>query len=163
MKPIGLQDDLKAEVALILCEIKEDKIIDMFTRGYLKFYTVRIILNQIQSNTSPFYKKYRGDYNIDVNDFLKYGIWDNLEHSDTDNNRLINVTGLIESEADSYDTRKDQAIEEIETLYWYDREILKLYGKLGTYRAIEEETGIPFESIYKTVQKACKEIRKKVA
>jgi hypothetical protein len=138
MRPKDLQDDLKAEVALILCEKSEDLILELHDKGGLKYYTVRIILNLIQSNTSPFYKKFR---------------LSNVELSD-----LIEPYVLPE-----YDSRKDQAMEELETLYWYDREILKLYGKYGTYRKIEEETGIPFESIYKTVQKACKEIRKKVA
>ena len=137
MKPESLQDELKAEVALILCEKPEEVIIELWELGKLKFYTVRIILNLMQSSSSPFYKKFRVS---------------NVELSE-----------IIEPIIVEYDHRKDAAINEIENLYWYDREILKLYGEYGTYRKVEEVTGIPFESIYKTVQKASLQIRKKVA
>lgn len=133
MKPENLQDELKAEVALILCEKPEDLILGLASRKELRFYTVRIILNLIQSNTSQFYKKFR------VN---------NLELSE-----------IIEPTIIEYDERKDTAISEIDNLYWYDREILKLYAEHGTYRKVEEVTGIPFESVYKTVMKNCKIIR----
>lgn len=137
MKPVNLQDELKAEVALILCEKPEDKIVELYCSGMLKFYTVRIILNLIQSNTSPFYKKFRVS---------------NVELSE-----------IIEPVIVEYDHRKDAAIEAIEDLYWYDREIMKIYIEHGTYRKVEQETGIPFESIYKTIQKSIATIRKKVA
>jgi len=137
MKPERLQDDLKAEVGLILCEKPDEKIIELHESGMLKFYTVRIILNLMQSSSSPFYKKFR---------------MTNVE-----------LSNIIEPIIIEYDHRKDKAIAEIENLYWYDREILKLYAEYGTYRAVEEATGIPFESIYKTVQKNCHLIRKKVA
>ena len=59
MEPDHLRDDLKAEVALILLETEERKLLEIHAAGALKFYTVRIILNLIQSKSSPFYKKYR--------------------------------------------------------------------------------------------------------
>lgn len=52
---------------------------------------------------------------------------------------------------------------QLDGLYWYDKQILQLYIKLGNYRAVEKETGIPFSSVYKTVQKAIKQIKEKVA
>jgi hypothetical protein len=59
MEPEHLRDDLRAEVMLILLETDERKLLDIHANGGLKFYTVRIILNLIQSKTSSFYKKYR--------------------------------------------------------------------------------------------------------
>lgn len=137
MKPEHLQDELMAEVGLILCEKPELMIIELWELGKLKFYTVRIILNLVQSTTSGFYKKFR------VN---------NLE-----------LSQIIEPIITEYDSRKDHAMDEIENLYWYDREILKLYAEHGTYRKVEEVTGIPFESIYKTVQKGAAAIRRRLA
>jgi hypothetical protein len=61
-----------------------------------------------------------------------------------------------------YDFLCDSVAEAVEGLYWYDKQILELYIKLGNYRAVEKETGIPFPSVYKTVQKATKQIRQKV-
>lgn len=61
-------DDLVQEIYLILLEYNEDKLIKMFERKQLKFFIVRIIMNQYFSKNSPFYKKYklydqRQDYN----------------------------------------------------------------------------------------------------
>lgn len=177
MNPANLQDELKAEVALILCEMEDEKLIGMANRNELKFYTVRIILNLIQSSTSPFYKKFRSGFTV-MNDMatINQDIFsvigndlDILESWDGngDNNVQYKKAKYLKNEFikmndDSYDIRKDLAIAEIDNLYWYDREILKLYIQYGTYRKIEEITGIPFESIYKTTQNACKLIRDKV-
>src|SRR5690349_1529136 len=98
MKPQSLQDELKAEVALILCEKPDEVIIELWELGKLRFYTVRIILNLMQSSSSQFYKKFRVS---------------NVELSE-----------IIEPIIVEYDHRKDAAINEIENLYWYDREIL---------------------------------------
>lgn len=49
----------------------------------------------------------------------------------------------------------------IEGLHWYDREIFGVYLKVGTYRAIQAETGIPWESCYKTIRKNIDAVRKK--
>lgn len=141
MEPKNLQDELKSEVALILCEKPEEKILELYNSGGLKFFTVRIILNLIKSNSSPFYKKFRANF--------------------------IELSEIIEPVIQEYDaeinTRKDQAIEHLEGLYWYDREIIKLYAEHGTYRKVEAATGIPFESVYLTVKKARKQIIDKVA
>lgn len=52
-------DDLVSEVLVILCEIPEDKLIYLYTRGELLRYTAGIIKNQYNSKTSLFYKKYK--------------------------------------------------------------------------------------------------------
>lgn len=184
MKPEQLQDDLKSEVMLILLESSDQKIIDLYQAGGLKFYTVRIILNLIQSNTSPFFKKFRQQseeikgYELSRKEF---------KNNDQDDIVLINNGGdsynsiqdllLQESESnqeyagqvfsilerrEKREEMEDQAIAEIDKLYWYDRELVKLYLKHGNYRAIEQETNIPWESVYKTIQKAFKRIKLKV-
>lgn len=64
-------DDLVQEIYLILLEYDEDKLIKMYERKQLKFFIVRIIMNQYFSKNSPFYKKYkmydqRQDYNKEI-------------------------------------------------------------------------------------------------
>jgi hypothetical protein len=64
-------DDLVQEIYLILLEYDEDKLIKMFERKQLKFFIVRIIMNQYFSKNSPFYKKYKmydqkQDYNKEI-------------------------------------------------------------------------------------------------
>lgn len=60
MEPQHLQDDLKQEVILIICELKDEVLFDLHLNKKLEFFTVRVILNQIKSVTSKFYKQYRG-------------------------------------------------------------------------------------------------------
>ena len=180
MEPVSLQDELKAEVALILCEMDEDKLIGLAERDELKYYTVRIIINQIQSKSSPFYKKFR---KLGISYSTVYKL-QSTSHETFDLSRIDarfakeehdelyctkdTVTdkiqaALSEQMPEEYDDKPDRAIAEIDKLYWYDREIMKLYAEHGTYRKIEEVTGIPFESVYKTVRRCCKEIKMKVA
>lgn len=143
MEPDHLRDDLRAEVVLILLETDEQKLIDIHATGGLKFYTVRIIINLIQSKTSLFYKQYRQQVAELVDRF-------------------------IVSEDQDYEERltreeiEDRALKEIDNLYWYNKGIIKLYMKHGNYRAIEKDTRIPYSSAYKTVQKSIEIIKEKV-
>lgn len=140
MQPVNLQEDLKAEVGLILCELPESRLIELADKNELKFFTVRIVLNLIKSFNSPFYKKFR-------------------KHQTEE---LSNIEIAYDSDLDVKLTR-ELALDHIDNLYWYDKEMLMLYLKHGNYRAIEKETGIPWESAYKSIQKSCKEIRLKVS
>lgn len=56
----------------------------------------------------------------------------------------------------------DNVGKHMEGLYWYDKQMMELYIKLGNYRAIEKATGIPYSSAFKTIQKVIKEIKQKV-
>ena len=65
------------------------------------------------------------------------------------------------------DTFEDVAGEEYEEitvnldrLYWYKREILKLYAAKGTYQKVSDATNIPASSIYLTVLQARREVLK---
>jgi hypothetical protein len=138
MDPEHLRDDLRSEVALILLEKPDEVIKDLDAKKNLRFYTARIIMNLMFSNTSPFYNRYRlHGTNI---------IPEDLRESDPN--------GRYHKEL-----MEDRAIEHIEKLYWYDKEIVNLYLKLGNYRAIEKDTGIPWESCYSTIRKVIKQIR----
>ena len=59
MDPDYLRDDLKAEVILVVCEMSEERLYQMYESRSLAFFVVRIILNMIKSKTSGFYRKYR--------------------------------------------------------------------------------------------------------
>jgi hypothetical protein len=142
MEPEHLRDDLRAEVTLILLETNEGKLIDIHRSGGLKFYTVRIILNLIQSKTSLFYKMYRQQL-AELNDRFAYEVTD------------------VEERATREEV-EEKALSEIDNLYWYNKEMVRLYLQHGNYRAIEEITRIPYSSAYKTIQKSFQEIKQKV-
>jgi hypothetical protein len=143
MEPEHLRDDLRAEVALILLETEETKLIDIHRGGGLRYYTVRIIMNLIQSKTSLFYKLYRQQV-VEITDRYMKG-------EDQD----------IETRA-AKEELEDKAIKEIDNLYWYNGEMVRLYLKYGNYRAIQQNTRIPYSSAYKTIQKSFEEIKQKV-
>lgn len=59
MEPDYLRDDLKAEVILVVCEMDDERLIEMYESKKLIYFVVRIIMNMIKSKTSGFYRKYR--------------------------------------------------------------------------------------------------------
>ena len=140
MEPDYLREDLKNEVALVLLNKRPETIIQLHARNELQWYVVRIILNMVRSSSSPFTKQYRRQFE--------------------------NVGVIKESEIECLQQREQRELTEdrvmhyINTsLYWYDKEIINLYIKLGSYRAIEKETGIPWESCYGTIKRIKNDIR----
>lgn len=144
MEPDHLRDDLRSEVILILLEAPEEKIKQMHERGgqELRYYTVRIILNLIQSKSSRFYKQYRQQLAEITDRFAS-------EEQDM-------------SERESREQLEEKAMSEIDNLYWYNKELLQLYMQHGNYRAIQKITQIPHSSAYKTIQASIEQIKQKV-
>lgn len=169
MQPEQLREDLRQEVILIVCEMPEEKIISLHQRKELEFFTVRIILNQIRSKTSPFAKKYRGvaekyieegeeSYaNGDGNGTQRHNLCISKQA-----NKRISVDPIEIEERQLREMIEDMAIEEIDKLYWYNKGLVELYVKHGNFRAIEKETGIPFGSCYKTIKKSFEQIKQRV-
>ena len=56
-------EDLLHETIIALYNSDQEKIKTIIEKKQLTFYIVRIMLNQYQSNTSPYHKKYRKSYN----------------------------------------------------------------------------------------------------
>lgn len=145
MRPIEFQDDLRAEVALVLCELPVEQIVALDHQGVLKFYAVGVIQNLIQSSTSPFYKKYRSTIYINENTIEPY-------IDDNDSEEELNIRIISE-------LKEEKTLKIIDELYWYNREMIKLYLKLGSYRDMEKETKIPWGSCYDTVRETINKIK----
>ena len=133
-KNIGrdLWEDLRQEVALIVLEYDKDKIKDLEEKGkqVFKFWIVRICCNQLHSKYGKMWRLY--NQLLPVEDIVKFV----REEDETfDDQPLINS---IESK--------------IEQLYWYDKEILKMYIELGSVRKVSAVTGIPHTSIFITIK-----------
>lgn len=141
MEPAHLRDDLKQEVILIVCEQPEQRITDLYSRNQLEFFVVRIILNLVKSNTSPFARKYRR-YMLQLTEV------DIPDNTDSDRQHREDV--------------EDMTLASIDSLYWYNAEMVRLYGECGNYRAIEKLTRIPYISCYQTIKKSFQELRSKV-
>ncbi len=163
MDPAELRDDLKAEVTLVLLEKPDTLIEQLHGLGQLKFYAVRVIMNLIQSKTSPFYKKYRTTFlDIDSKPMdASFSLWTKEQARGVD--KIIaefNSAQITDhSERKTLEELQDLALANLSKLSWYEKGIIDLYMKLGNYRAIEADTGIPWESAYKTIQKSIQKIR----
>lgn len=133
-KNIGrdLWEDLRQEVALIVLEYDKDKIKDLEEKGkqVFKFWIVRICCNQLHSKYGKMWRLY--NQLLPVEDIVKFV---REEDEDFDDQPLINS---IEKK--------------IEQLYWYDKEILKMYIELGSVRKVSAVTGIPHTSIFITIK-----------
>lgn len=130
-------DDLIQEMALQLLEMPDAKWNEINAGGYLRFYVVRSLLNMATSKRSNFAKKY------------------NLF---THTNEVPEIT-----DTEGYDYEKELDIRTVEVLmeelYWYDREILKLWIEEGSYRNVAKKVGIPFKSIGNSVKKSLETLR----
>lgn len=172
MEPEYLRDDLRMEVIAIVCEWPDDKIIGLYERKELDYYVVRVILNQIQSDSSPFYKKYRRAliaYEEHSMEQLYHVLYEgnsipDLRQKDT---RSASVPSFLEEQEEMEQRRaaeemEEDALREVGELYWYNAELLKLYAVHGNYRALERVTGIPYVSCYHSIRKSVKEIQQKI-
>ena len=173
MEPVHLQDDLKGEVALVVCEWPEEKVLTLHQAGRLEFYVVRVILNMLTNKYSPFYKKFR-NINVlyterisNINGVATYeGDEARFDFSDL-NKKLDNIVreqgqDLVDfTERERKETTEDWVLKEIDRLYWYDAELLRIYLRVGNFRAMEAETGIPYTSCYNNVKKSMAILKQK--
>lgn len=53
-----LKKDFIQEIYMILLEYSEEKLIELYSKNQLKYFIIRICVNQFKSKTSPFYRKY---------------------------------------------------------------------------------------------------------
>lgn len=153
MEPDHLREDLKMEVILIICELSEEKILGLHYRKELEFYTVRVILNQVKN---LFAKKYR----VRTEEYIETDDYDTQTKKDY--SEAIDNEAIINEERQLREDIEDMAIKEVDKLHWYNKGLVALYMKHGNYRAIQEETGIPFGSCYKTIRKSLNQIKETV-
>lgn len=141
MDPPWLRDDLRQEVSVILLTKPPEVICGLSERNELRWFVVRIMLNMVRSSSSQWTKTYRRHYTDVIPEVV---------------NKELN--GRVAREC-----QEQAVLRFINTeLYWYDKEIIQMYMKLGSYRDIEKETGIPWESAYGTVRRIQKRIKEEV-
>lgn len=135
--PMHLKDDLKAEIALLMCEKDEKQLQSLQASGQLRFFVVRIILNQLGKN-GPFYKKYRQSM------------------SEVKEQACFPADFQVRIRKEAFE---DAIVKEVETdLTWYEKGILELYLKMGALRKVAKHTCIPHSSVHLTIN----EIRRKI-
>jgi hypothetical protein len=167
MEPDYLRDDLRMEVFAVVCEWDSSFVEGLYERKQLDFYVIRVMMNQIQSNTSPFFKKYRRPvteiqeaWALEADVSKKY------------NQGVITkqIVGLSNpdflSEAEEMESRvlaedfETAILGDLEGLHWYYSAMVKLYLDCGSFMKMQQITGIPKPSCYKTVKAAFKQLKR---
>lgn len=130
MQPEDLQDDLRQEIFMVLCEMNDERLIDMHANGYLKYFLVRTMLNMMKSNRSGFYHTFRKT-------FVEYGDTNANTPDETHNEDLMH-----------------KLTQSFKVLHWYEQEIFKLYSENGqNILKLSRDTKIPYRSLFKTIRK----------
>lgn len=140
MNPVELQNDLRQEMFLVLCEMDDTRLIEMHKNGFLKYYLVRTMLTMIKSDRSTFHNKFR---------------------------RIFQEIGCaVEDKPVPVDENNEALHVGIETvmkeLHWYENGIFKLYAENKNISELSRQTSIPYRSLSKTISDTRKKIKSKM-
>jgi len=131
------KDDLIQELALLICEKTDEELSKV--SEYFNFWCVRVMINMTGARGS-FTKQYKTKY-INPED--------------------VNFNYGLEYDA-SIDDMLDRVDDILEGVYWYKRELFKLYVECGSYRKVEKEVGINYLSVFHTVKDVKQKIKKRL-
>ena len=107
-------EDLLHETILALYNSDQEKIKYIIEQKKLTFYIVRIMMNQYHSNTSPYHKKYRKQYNQkQLKDFYIY--------------TKEPLTKEKMKKLQDQENRLQWIEEKLKHLSWFDVEVFKIY------------------------------------
>lgn len=140
MNPVELQDDLRQEMFLVLCEMDDARLIEMHKNGFLKYYLVRTMLTMIKSDRSTFHNKFRRIFQE-----IGCSVEDRPMPVDQDNEALHNSIEAVMKE-----------------LHWYENGIFKLYAENKNISELSRQTSIPYRSLSKTISDTRKKIKLKM-
>jgi DNA-directed RNA polymerase specialized sigma24 family protein len=131
-------DDLLQEIALLVLEMPEEKWNTINEGGWLKFYVVRTMLNMATSPRSTFARK--------------HGL----------HQKNIQIADIPEAKGYDWDKEDDLTIIEhlLDSYHWYDKAMIQLWLKEGSYRKAGKRVDIPFKSVGNTVRKTLNNLRK---
>lgn len=137
MQPVELQSDLRQEMFLVICELSQEKIMDLHKNGFLKFFLVRTMLNMIKSDRSTFYNQFRK-----FTTFCEY-----------EDNKVDELEDQIE-DGSIFEAVTEKVLESINQLHWYEKELFMEYVNNGrSIIKLSKDTQIPYRSVIKTINK----------
>jgi DNA-directed RNA polymerase specialized sigma subunit len=137
--------ELVSEISISYLENREN-IENVIKQGYIKYFFIRTILNQLKSNTSPFHKNCR----------IKDNIY-SLELSIVDEN-TIEEKELKELQF----LQIDYAYSRVSKTYFQDFIFQEYFTKQKTFRQIAEEMGISHSLVFVNLKKILGDMRKKI-
>lgn len=142
--PKELKGDFVSYLYLLLNDYDQNKLLAAYNGGYINKLCGRIILNQLKSNTSPFYTIYRSNGGKLHTHLIEYNVYSHDNYSE-----------------DPYVDREKWIIDKITEVrthlmsrHYYHKDLFeRYYFGLKTYQQIEKETGINFQSVRVSVMK----------
>jgi len=120
-----LKKDLQQHVFCELLQKPEQLILDLYNRKKLRGYISSMVWSISRMKQTNSFARQFGVNEVLTNEFT-----------------------------DIADERYSEMDADLSSLSWYDSEVLRLYAKLGSYRAVANDTGIPLVSIFDTVKRA---------
>ena len=133
-------EDLLHETILALYNSDKEKIKDIIEQKKLTFYIVRIMMNQYHSNTSPYHKKYRKQYNEkQLKEFYIY--------------TKEPLTKEKMKQLEEQEDRLQWIEEKLKHLSWFDVEVFKIYYREGfSLNRMQKETKINRSTLGKSIR-----------
>lgn len=118
----------------------QKKIKDIIEKKQLTFYIVRIMMNQYQSNTSPYHKKYRRTKHKEhLKDFYIY--------------TKEPLTKEKMQEFEDREKRLQWIDEKLKGLSWFDVEVFRIYFREGfSLNKMQKETKINRSTLGKSIR-----------
>ncbi len=140
------REEMYQELFLILAEMPNEKLEQIYKDGYLDFWIIKIISNQFKSSTSTYHHKVRKPIQNKVDHISRSGLdtLDELPGSDEQN-----MTPILLQELDNV----------IDNLFWYDQQLLRLYLEEGSIKRVSKRTDINPSYIGESLAKSKKVIR----
>lgn len=114
--------------------------------GGAYFYTLRIILNNWKSTTSPFFKIYRKNFEqVELESYLEKNDIPDTSHEQQE---IEDTASYIK--------------QELRKLYWYDQQVFDLYLEAGSVMSVARATNIPRTSLSLTINRVKNHIKSKI-
>jgi len=163
--PPHLREYLKSEVIMSLFETP-DSVFEAIKD--LRYYAIRIALNMVYNRKGSFCKTYRSLHEIPMDHGIFIRILDGYAVGSGYNNKIARAASVMPDafnmsfeDRESREIAEDYVVGMIDHLYWYNAELLRLYIKHGTFRAVSFVTGINHISVYKNIKKSLALLRAK--
>ena len=133
-------EDVLHESIIALYNSDQEKIKDIIEKKQLTFYIVRIMMNQYQSNTSPYHKKYRRTKHKEhLKEFYIY--------------TKEPLTKEKMQEFEDREKRLQWIDEKLKGLSWFDVEVFRIYFREGfSLNKMQKETKINRSTLGKSIR-----------
>ena len=140
-------EDLLQDIVVYLYDMKQEKVAQMIEKKQLSFFIARMMIQQYQSCSSPFYKKYKAP--------RKYNhLSNNLPSKENKN--------IIKKKKE--DEKKFEWIEtNLKELNWFDVQTFIIYYKDShSFSSMSKATKISKNTLYKAVRKVKDHLKEKL-